>query len=136
MFKKTKQMIKDKWAWMERGVGEGQGGTSQQQKEQEKHLTATEKILKATGTGAQETEPSGLESELLRFVALPWEKGDPDRLQWWKFQEENLPMLASIVKEIFAIPAASSKSKMICSIGTQVNSRKYKGDHKGQHFVD
>ena len=43
-----------------------------------------------------------------------------DRLDWWKTHEGTLPLLAKVAKEILCIPAASSKSERVFSIGTQV----------------
>ena len=64
----------------------------------------------------------GLGAELLRFEVLPRLDKDGDRLMWWKIHEASLPMLSMIVKEIFAIPASSSKSERLFSIGTQVRT--------------
>ena len=85
-------------------------------------LSPTSKLLKDAG-GLVEEENTGvgrLSVELHRFEALPRLSKEGDPLLWWKIHETSLPMLAKIVREIFAIPASSSKSERVFSIGTKV----------------
>ena len=78
------------------------------------------KLLRDAGVMLDVGLGGGLAAELLRFESLPRLEKDGDRLLWWKIHEASLPMLAMIVKEIFVIPASSSKSERLFSIGTQV----------------
>ena len=86
-------------------------------------MSPTSKLLRDAG-GVVPGEGCGgegsLSAELLRFMALPRLSKGGDCLLWWKIHESSLPMLAKIVKEIFAIPASSSKSERVFSIGTKV----------------
>ena len=41
---------------------------------------------------------------------------DVDQLEWWKNHREQFPLLSFIVRVVFAIPAASSKSERVFSV--------------------
>ena len=110
----TKQLMKQRWEHLE---GEDQRETVQESKAP---LSPTSKLLREAGGMTKEDLGGGLAAELLRFEALPRLDKDGDRLIWWKIHEASLPMLSMIVKEIFAIPASSSKSERLFSIGTRV----------------
>ena len=112
----TKQLIKLRWEHLE--------GEDQREREQESKapLSPTSKLLREVGGMTQEDLGGGVGAELLRFEVLPRLDKDGDRLMWWKIHEASLPMLSMIVKEIFAIPASSSKSERLFSIGTQVRT--------------
>ena len=122
-FNNTKELVKTRWSHLEEArvveVHEADGGTPKPP------LSPTSKLLKDAG-GLVEEEGTGggrLSVELHRFEALPRLSKEGDPLLWWKIHETSLPMLAKIVKEIFAIPASSSKSERVFSIGTKVISR-------------
>lgn len=112
----TKQLIKERWQHLE--------GVDQREREQgsKAPLSPTSKLLREVGGMTQEDLGGGVGAELLRFEVLPRLDKDGDRLMWWKIHEASLPMLSMIVKEIFAIPASSSKSERLFSIGTQVRT--------------
>ena len=45
---------------------------------------------------------------------------DIDQLNWWKNHQEALPLLAFLVRVVFAIPVASSKSERVFSVAGNV----------------
>ena len=51
---------------------------------------------------------------------LPFAPSHVDQLQWWKIHEESLPLLAFLVRVIFPIPVASSKSERVFSVAGNV----------------
>ena len=126
-FTSTKELVKTRWSHLEemRVMQDGQG-QGQEQEVQEvgggRPLSPTSKLLKETGALVEEESIGGrkLAAELLSFEGLPRLSKDGNPLLWWKEHENSLPMLSSIVKEIFAIPASSSKSERVFSIGTKV----------------
>ena len=111
----TKELIKTRWSHLE-----------EKQEEQEvvggRPLSATSKLLKETGALVKEKiiGERKLAASLVCFEGLPqlYNSGDP--LLRWKEHKNSLPMLATILKEIFAIPASSSNSQQDFSIGTKV----------------
>ena len=55
---------------------------------------------------------------------LPFAPSQVDQLQWWKIHEESLPLLAFLVRVIFPIPVASSKSERVFSVAGNVVTQK------------
>ena len=49
-------------------------------------------------------------------------KGDAQKssLEWWKHHESQFPLLAKLVKVVFPVPAASSKSERVFSVAGNV----------------
>ena len=47
-----------------------------------------------------------------------------DRLQWWKHHEKSFPLLSKLARRILCIPAASSKSERVFSVGGNAVSAK------------
>ena len=43
-----------------------------------------------------------------------------DLLKWWLHHKKRFPILAEVVREVFAIPASSATSERVFSVGTQV----------------
>ena len=43
-----------------------------------------------------------------------------DQLEWWRHHEAQFPLLSKIVKVVFPIPAASSKSERVFSVAGNV----------------
>ena len=41
---------------------------------------------------------------------------DVDQLDWWRNHQEKFPLLSYLVRIVFAIPVASSKSERVFSI--------------------
>ena len=117
----TKKMILDKWSHLE--MEEDQPpARSDRGRQPAPPLSPNSQILQEVG-GLH--EQSGvtmgrLAKEMMTYEALPRLTMDGDRLIWWKLHEETLPLLSKIAKEILCIPAASSKSERVFSIGTQV----------------
>ena len=44
----------------------------------------------------------------------------PDQLEWGKHHETQFPLLAKLVKRVFPVPAASSKSERVFSVAGNV----------------
>ena len=124
-FQSTKELVKTRWSHLEE-MRVGQDGQGQEQEVQEvvggRPLSPTSKLLKENGAMGVDESIAGrkLSAELVCFEGLPRLSKAGDPLLWWKEHENSLPMLASIVKEILAIPASSSKSERVFSIGTKV----------------
>ena len=50
-----------------------------------------------------------------------------DQLEWWIHHESQFPLLAKLVKVVFPLPAASSKSDQVFSVaGNVVNPKRAK----------
>ena len=122
-FQSTKELVKTRWSHLEEmRVGQDGQGQEQEVQVQEVPLSPTSKLLRENGAMAVDEAIAGrkLSAELVCFEGLPRLSKAGDPLLWWKEHENSLPMLASIVKEILAIPASSSKSERVFSIGTKV----------------
>ena len=66
------------------------------------------------------TPQSALQKEMQSYEALPGAEQGVDQLNWWRLHQEQLPLLASIVRVVFAVQAASSKSERIFSAAGRV----------------
>ena len=66
------------------------------------------------------TAQSALQKEMQSYEALPGAEQGVDQLNWWRLHQEQLPLLASIVRVVFAVQAASSKSERIFSAAGRV----------------
>ena len=56
----------------------------------------------------------------MSFQLLPDELSSVDQLEWWRHHEAQFPLLSKIVKVVFPIPAASSKSERVFSVAGNV----------------
>ena len=45
---------------------------------------------------------------------------DTNQLEWWRSYAEQLPLLAFLVRVVFSIPAASSKSERVFSVAGRI----------------
>ena len=54
--------------------------------------------------------------ECSSFKALPDAAGDVDQLRRWQTHQEQFPLLSYLVRVVFALPAASSKSERVFSV--------------------
>ena len=59
---------------------------------------------------------SKIRKECSNFKALPDANGDVDQLRWWQAYQEQFPLLSYLVRVVFALPAASSKSERVFSV--------------------
>lgn len=114
----TKQMIKERWSHLEgqpiRAIRGEQAGAP---------LSPNSLLLQEVGGLDEQSNMDSsdmLAKEMVRFEALPRLPIGGDCLTWWKQHAESLPLLSKIAREILCIPAASSKSERVFSIGTQV----------------
>ena len=58
---------------------------------------------------------------MLTYVkVIPDAPSDIDQLNWWKNHQEALPLLAFLVRVVFAILVASSKSERVFSVAGNV----------------
>ena len=55
---------------------------------------------------------------------IPDAPSDVDQLSWWKHHQEALPPLAFLVRVVFAIPVASSKSERVFSVAGNTVTQK------------
>ena len=54
------------------------------------------------------------------YETLMEAKDGTDLLKWWKSHSEQLPLLSYMVRIIFCIPAASSKSERVFSVAGRI----------------
>ena len=59
---------------------------------------------------------SELDKECQRYELLPDSDSDVNMLEWWKVHSNIFPLLSHLVRTIFPIPAASSKSERVFSV--------------------
>ena len=50
-------------------------------------------------------------SEIARYLQLTTTDGDDDPLQWWKFHENDFPLLSQYARRYLAIPASSAPTE-------------------------
>ena len=62
--------------------------------------------------------------ECSNFKALPDANGDVDQLRWWQAYQEQFPLLSYLVRVVFALPAANSKSERLFSVAGNMVSPK------------
>ena len=56
------------------------------------------------------------------YELLPDAPSNVDQLEWWRQHQEQFPLLAFLVRVVFAVPAASSKSERVFSVAGLVVS--------------
>ena len=56
------------------------------------------------------------------YELLPDATYDVNQLAWWKQHQEQFPLLSFLVRVVFAVPAASSKSERVFSLAGLVVS--------------
>ena len=54
--------------------------------------------------------------ECTSYELLPDAQSSVDQLQWWKNHAEQFPLLAGLVRVVFGVPVASSKSERVFSV--------------------
>ena len=62
--------------------------------------------------------------ECLIYESLPDAATDVDQLEWWKSHKEQFPLLSYLVRVVFAVPVASSKSERVFSVAGNMVSPK------------
>ena len=60
--------------------------------------------------------------ECFAYESLPDAPGDVDQLDWWKNHKEQFPLLSFLVRVVYAIPVASSKSEHVFSVAGRIIS--------------
>ena len=59
---------------------------------------------------------SKFRKECNSYEALPDAAANVDQLRWWQAHQEQFPLLSYLVRVVFAVPAASSKSERVFSV--------------------
>ena len=59
---------------------------------------------------------SELDKECQRYELLPDSDSDVNMLEWWKVHSNIFPLLSHLVRTVFPVPAASSKSERVFSV--------------------
>ena len=114
----------------------------EREKSEPKKLTATERLKKQMQE-RKEKAPKGRPKKSSVFSTksshlsrrfqnecstyekvLPYAPSDVEQLTWWKIHQEALPLLAFMVRVLFAIPVASSKSERVFSVAGNVVTQK------------
>ena len=70
---------------------------------------------KAGRSAVFDAPETALEKEMKRYEALPGADLGVDQLAWWKTNQDQFPLLAYLVRVVFAVQAASSKSERVFS---------------------
>jgi hypothetical protein len=93
-------------------------------------MTATELLRRAmkekaagqTSDGPEEEERaaaattiSAFQTECKEYEAMQPASPDVDQLNWWRIREELFPLLSFLVRVVFGVPVASSKSERVYS---------------------
>ncbi|XP_028404099.1 zinc finger BED domain-containing protein 1-like [Dendronephthya gigantea] len=63
-------------------------------------------------------------NEIARYLQFPTIDGDDDPLQWWKFHENDFPLLSQYVRRYLAIPASSAPTERLFSKAGQIVTAK------------
>ena len=63
-------------------------------------------------------------SEIARYLQFPIIDGDDDPLQWWKFHENDFPLLSQYARRYLAIPASSAPTERLFSKAGQIVTAK------------
>ncbi len=69
-----------------------------------------------SNTATDSSTMSRFRKECLSYEALPDASSDVDQLDWWKQHKEQFPLLSFLVRVVFAVPVASSKSERVFSV--------------------
>ena len=73
------------------------------------------------------TKNPNFKKECLIYESLPDAASDVDQLGWWKSHKEQFPLLSYIVRVVFGVPVASSKSERGFSVaGNMVTPKRAK----------
>ena len=63
---------------------------------------------------------SAIQKQMKTYESMTEAKDDTDLLRWWKSHSKELPLLSFMVRIIFCMPAASSKSKRVFSVAGRI----------------
>ena len=63
-------------------------------------------------------------SEIARYLQFPTIYRDDDPLQWWKFHENDFPLLSQYARRYLAIPASSAPTERLFSKAGQILTAK------------
>ena len=98
-----------------------------------KKLTFTERLRKEQKKAEEKKNPrkrksrvfeepeTPLEKEMKKYEAIEVEYSkDMNILLWWKLHSKEFPLLSFLVRVVFAIPAASSKSERVFSVAGRI----------------
>ena len=69
-----------------------------------------------SNSSASTSTVSRFRKECLSYEELPDASSDVEQLQWWKNHQEQFPLLAHMVRVVFAVTVASSKSERVFSV--------------------
>ena len=58
------------------------------------------------------------------YESMPDAESSTDRLGWWKMHSSSFPILSRLARKVLCIPAASSKSERVFSVGGNTVSAK------------
>ena len=72
------------------------------------------------GSGVFGDPETAIKKEMKTYETLMEAKDGTDLLKWWKSHSEQLPLLSYMVRIIFCIPAASSKSERVFSVAGRI----------------
>ncbi len=99
--------------------GAGAAAVLPTQKKQRKSLGSFfKKSCPTTSTGFSENEAA--ERELENYLLAPDADTEMDPLQWWKIHEKNFTRVSFLAKRYLCIPATSTPSERVFSIGGNI----------------
>jgi hypothetical protein len=117
-FESTKQLLEEKlveWDTVDGELLSDEEDDNQAVEEVPEKISVTEQLRRQMkqkrGRGVQENDMSEFERECQSYEMIPETNSKVDQLMWWRDHKEQLPRLSFLVRCIFPIPAASSKSE-------------------------
>ena len=124
----TKDEIKEEFT----GLGDDHGEPEQDNPDDGAPLSPTSRLRKKLLDKQQRTQIEGfleerispIEREILRYEAFSLPSKSVDVLMWWKGHEKVLPLLSGIAKKVLTVPASSSKSERVFSVGGNIVTSK------------
>ena len=134
LFEETKDLMEEKLGdWKKEGEGLD-NPTEEDDSEPPKKISPTEMLKRKMKQKEEESRgiritirrssvfsnsaesQSRFKQECFLYENLPDAPADINQLEWWKSHQEQFPLLSHLVRVVFAVPAASSKSERVFSV--------------------
>ena len=127
----TRNEILRRWSYLDKqadGV-ENEAVEAVNIDEESNEVDPTRKLLKARKASCEASNrgTSQLQNEMVFYEnnsGLKELKPDGDRLVWWKENEQFLPLLSKVAKQVLSIPCSSAKSERVFSTGTMMVTKR------------
>ena len=131
MMELTRNEILRRWDYLDKqtdGV-ENEAVEAVDVDEEDNEVNPTRKLLNARKalSEASDQGTSLLKKEMMFYEnssGIKELKPDGDRLVWWKENEQFLPLLSKVAKQVLGIPCSSAKSERVFSTGTMMVTKR------------